>query len=153
MGLDVSYYSGLKKIDCVYDEDGNPIDPVTKEEIHDAIIIEKNSFEAGSYSGYNEWRERLARLGGYQRGWHDYKKDYSYSAGAWAETGGPFWELINFSDCEGSIGSVVSAKLYKDFVQYREEALKITDHGFIRLYDKSQEAFRVASNNGVVTFN
>ena len=38
------------------------------------------------------------------------------------EPGSPFEEFINFSDCEGCIDWETSAKLYQDFVDWRDRA-------------------------------
>ncbi len=89
MGLDITAYSKLKKLDVVFDASGEPIDPVTREVLpwqgymqacvnsdfpgragsleHGACYSYESSigFCAGSYSGYNAWREALATLAGY----------------------------------------------------------------------------------------
>jgi hypothetical protein len=65
-------------------------------------------FRAGSYSGYNHWREQLcaAALGVHPKEvWED---PASFD-------GRPFVELINFADNEGAIGPKTSAKLLADF--------------------------------------
>jgi hypothetical protein len=59
-----------------------------------------HAFRAGSYSGYNWWRNQLALMA------------YGKSAEEiWREPNpsGPFIELIDFSDCEGVIGPIVAA--------------------------------------------
>src|SRR5216117_1196420 len=114
MGLDITAYRQIKKLDCEV-KDGEPIGPNCqpldwKEYAHlysyppwmdraDGIedgyysFAEAMKFRAGSYSGYNNWRNDLARLAG----WKDDEE-------AWKATEGPFWELINFADNEGVIG-------------------------------------------------
>src|SRR3972149_5024711 len=62
---------------------------------------EKLSFRAGTYSSYNQWRDQLAQL-----------------------AQGAFLELINFSDCEGAIGSKTSTKLLKDFQDHEQKTRK-----------------------------
>ena len=47
---------------------------------------------------------------------------YAGADDAWERTDGPFWELINFSDCEGVIGPKTSAKLAGDFAAFQEKA-------------------------------
>jgi|APSaa5957512622_1039677.scaffolds.fasta_scaffold71491_2 hypothetical protein len=62
-------------------------------------------FRAGSYSGYSAWRRWLCTLVygmDIEKFWDEAKE-------------GPFWELLNFSDCEGFIGPKTSAKLAGDF--------------------------------------
>jgi hypothetical protein len=105
------------------------------------------SFRVGSYSGYNHWREELAKGGGYP------KYADSYAEGAWNHyDNGPFWELINFSDCEGFIGPKTSLKLFKDFEKYEKEFEPHNEY-FKKIYDNFKEAFKVASENGVVDFH
>jgi hypothetical protein len=64
----------------------------------------------------------------------------------------PFYELINFSDCEGIIGPEVSTKLYNDFVKF-EVVAKNEEEYFYRKYKDWMKAFKVASNKGVVSFH
>ena len=72
-------------------------------------------FRAGSYSGYNEWRDHLARMAVGMSA----KKIW---ASGWK---GPFVELINFPDNEGVIGPVVAAKLAKDFAEFEHRAEEV----------------------------
>lgn len=101
-------------------------------------------FRAGSYSGYNQWRNELAVFSGYED-----DKD------AWKKEFGPFWELIYFSDCEGCIDFEISKKLYKDFCDFDDKA-KIYDRNedsyFYQKYNSWKDAFELASNNGCVSF-
>lgn len=72
----------------------------------------QTAFRAGSYSGYNWWREILAKLVG-----------ITDINAFWIKTGGinnrkgkePFFELINFSDCEGTLPLRECKRLKKDF--------------------------------------
>ena len=116
-------------------------------------------FHAGSYSGYGVWREKLAQLAGYEA--IPYTKSYgdriefmSYSAAAWKSKGGPFWELINFSDCEGYIGSEDAAKLYKDFVDHAKKAKKMFKHDpdFMQRYNSWKKVMKIVSKGGLVRF-
>ena len=124
---------------------------------------EQHSFRAGSYSGHNEFRNQLAKAAGYERG----------ASTAWdLETpyGPPFMELINFSDAEGLIGPTISQKLYNDFLKHEDEIMNTIDQWYLkmvpgqewdleevrwfkRLYEDWKEAFRIASDNGVVSFH
>lgn len=113
-------------------------------------------FRAGSYSGYGEWRNQLAELAGYPAKRHipGFKPaEDSYAAGAWATTQGPFWELIHFSDCEGTIGPVVSAKLAKDFADFQDRADEHGDDYFRKKYAEWRRAFETASDSGAVDFH
>lgn len=108
-------------------------------------------FRAGSYSGYNEWRDDLAHT------------MHNVSAREiWDNLdhfkGKPFIELINFSDCEGYIGPEVAAKLYGDFAAYRPTYEKahdrVGDHVWLmQKYDDWQRAFEMAGGGGMVVFH
>ena len=79
-------------------------------------------------------------------------------------------ELINFSDAEGLIGPTISQKLYSDFVDYEDKVMNTVDQWYLkmvpgqewdlqevrwfkRLYEDWKEAFRIASDNGIVSFH
>ena len=122
MGLDIAYYGGK----------GN------------------GGFRAGSYTGYNDWRNRLAELA---LGMKD--RD------VWAVEGKvkAFGELIHFSDCEGTLETDTCKKLAKDFRDYAAEIkakLNLKDNEedrwFWYLYEQWQEAFESAADGGRVEF-
>lgn len=175
MGLDVTAYRQLRKLDVVFDADGEPIDPVTRKEVeYDLFAVvnpnfpgraaeiehkaaykaeESDSFRAGSYSAYSQWREDLAQLAGYPLGEYEKygKKWPSYCVACWNGATGPFSELINFSDCEGVIGATVSAKLANDFADFQD---RVGQNGhFARIYDNFRRAFEMASDGGAVAFH
>ena len=120
---------------------------------------ESAHFRAGSYSGYNQWRERLAELAGYEPSPHPgilHAGEPSSAATVWADPKpGPFVELINFSDCEGVIGPVTSAKLAQDFAAFQEQADAVEDwEGWFReQYAKWRTAFETAAQGGCVEFH
>lgn len=180
MGLDITAYRKLTKIDAVFDEDGEPIDPATREpldyedydlkayinpdfpgradEIIDrAVYAAEDSLglHAGSYSGYNRWREQLAILAGYKSGkYEQYGRNYeSHCVPCWNGATGPFSELINFSDCEGVIGASVSAKLAKDFAEFQGAADAHEDERFRTKYAEWRAAFEMAADGGAVQFH
>jgi hypothetical protein len=73
----------------------------------------------------------------------------------WNGNKGPFSELINFSDCEGTIGSEISKKLLKDFEEYKSKAEKIEDKyslDFHENYNNWIKALTLASDNGCIIF-
>ena len=170
MGLDITAHKNLIKVvgDNLFDEDGelndwdnhfqlhiNPHYPDRASDISDGCVYssgESLGFRAGSYGGYNGWREELARLAGYEfvKGESD---RHGFSRGAWNSGEGPFWEIINFSDCGGVIGSEVSKKLLKDFCDFEEKAEGHESDNFKRLYKEWRGAFELASNNGCVDFH
>ena len=144
MGLDISYYGRLERGETPADgEYGypdvfqpfiNPSFPGRAAGIEPDVWYKRDEagdFRAGSYSGYGAWRAALASV---------------------AE--GAFWELINFSDCEGTIGPVVSAKLAKDFETHRDRIQdEVRDEYFMHLYDAWMKAFQTAADGGCVTFH
>lgn len=182
MGLDITAYHHLKKLDCVFSEDGEPIDASTREaldydlrayinpdfpsranDLIDRAVYAANQsrgFSAGGYGGYNAWRNELAKMAGYPEGtYKQYGKDWpSHCVACWGGAQGPFAELINFSDCEGTIGAATSAKLAADFAQFDEKAKAHSatlERGdwFYPLYQEWRKAFEMASDSGAVDFH
>lgn len=168
MGLDISAYSKVKRLESFKaDEYGEPegIESVNvcnsdyKERagniIHGYYTYEKEyGFRAGSYSGYNNWREQLSELAGYPLGEYGFGGQLmvSHSGGAWKSTGGAFWELIDFSDCEGVIGTEVCQKLLKDFKEYDDRAKSVGEY-FYELYKEWTEAITIAADGGFIDFH
>lgn len=71
-------------------------------------------------------------------------------------TGEPFYELINFSDCQGIIGTEVAAKLAADFAAHQEKADRFGqgDGGwYARKYADWRKAFDLASDGGFIQFH
>lgn len=166
MGLDITSYMNLKKIDATVDEfnenvayDANGMQLlrdewvnlwVDKDFIRHADGIEDGIYTfddcggdtISSHSYYNTWRDELETM---------------------VATDGrkPFGELINFSDCEGVIGTLTSAKLLADFLewddiaeQFGREVANFSDPtSFYRIYSKFREAFKMAAENGAVIFH
>lgn len=107
-------------------------------------------FRAGSYSGYNHWREQLAALVDTtpERVWNGHVPP-------------AFRELINFSDAEGTLGGAVCAKLAKDFAEWQDRATEyaktIVDpqsrEWFLAKYADWRKAFDLASGDGAVDFH
>lgn len=172
MGLDITAYKGLVLANGNdgFDEVGELKDgfesfyvnedfPGRADDIksrHAYTATDSFGFRAGSYGGYNLWREQLAQLAGWVPIQHTprWGEPYeSYAAAAWAASEGPFWELINFSDCEGTIGSAVSKKLAEDFAKYQSKADKHYDDWFKQRYNHWRKAFEMASENGCVSFH
>ena len=104
-------------------------------------------FRAGSYSGYNKWRDELARRA----------LDLP-AATVWEDPSrfveAPFFELINFSDCEGTIGPDAAADLATDFCALRARiaaqplANPQEETWFMDVHDQFQEAFELAASGG-----
>lgn len=125
----------------------------------DTFDTVQHHFRAGSYSGYNGFRDRLSKaLLGVEASavWED---PASFE-------GRPGYEMIDFSDCEGVISSSVADKLHKDLVGNREVFEKHLIEEFdadndkpfdpisldMETYDDFIYAFKLASENGVVVY-
>jgi hypothetical protein len=166
MGLDVTWYRGCTPAP---DADPNDWENVARASVvpefasradgieHGALFTFEKSggFRAGSYSGYNEWREGLAKLAGYpalEIAGDDLRKPHCRAA--WAgevEEGAPFFPLVDFSDCEVTIGPQTSARLAKDFADHQAKA---GERGwFAEQYAKWRNAFEQAAHGGFVDFH
>ena len=178
MGLDIVALKKVAKVEVELDEDGDPIDDEWWDKVvrvyadgnrgqHDHLenkafysYEDRFSFRAGSYSGYSMWRDTLAKLAGYpETEYTSYSGDRkSHAAAAWGGgmEGSPFVELIDHSDCEGTIGPVTAAKLAKDFAEFEERARNF-DGGehhewFVAQYLLWKEAFEFAADDGMLIF-
>jgi hypothetical protein len=103
---------------------------------------EQHSFSAGSYSGYNAWRDSLALLAGFSSYQH-----------ACDSANGPFWELLFMSDCEGVIGPKTAAKLVEDFAMYQAQADTVERTYFTERYNEWRKVFEIAAKGGCVKFH
>jgi hypothetical protein len=152
MGLDVSAYSNVRLIkqydsrEQFYEDRTIPSDvvfvsstyvdnPSFPDQLGDSNLVSCGlyvynnayGFRAGSYSGYNNWRDRLSRtvMGvPAEEVWHNPDKYRDK----------PFYHIINFSDCEGIIAGNVAVESFEDFRStYREVVLDVGNHGFERV--------------------
>lgn len=178
MGLDITAYSRIWPIDAVENENGEAIDPRSGEEVSftfrayvnpdfpgRADEIESRAFYGAvdwldfgmGYSEYNHWRNSLAELAGYPAVPADIYwtggNHMRHDRGAWNADSGPFWELINFSDCEGTIGTKVAAKLAADFAQFDAQAAERKNIRFYERYREFRAAFELAAEGGAVRFH
>lgn len=109
-------------------------------------------FRAGSYSGYNSWRNQLCQMA------HGISDEELWNTPEKYQ-GKPFYELIDFSDCEGYIGHIFCKKLAKDFEEHYEKAKEFFNNpsdltGYnIGKYEQFMKAFQIASENGIVNFH
>lgn len=103
-------------------------------------------FRGGSYSGYNEWRDQLSQL---MLG--------SPAKFVWGHrpmfVGRPFYELIDFSDATGIIGTIACQKLAGDFARFQEKADMHPDGYFREKYAQWRRAFEIAAQGGYVDFS
>lgn len=176
MGLDVTAYSGLQFIESMDDIEAFEEKYWTGSELtatyvskydggfpeHLGSLIKgsvysfKNEydFRAGSYSGYNYWRDLLSRAAlkvPAQTVWKnpDQFRDL------------PFYWLVNFSDCEGYIGPEKCAILLKNFTELRatvEASLPASDTAwppdeFMTRYDMWMTALQLAADGGMLMFS
>jgi hypothetical protein len=134
MGLDIRAYSNIKRVEnqsitnCESDnlikiwtdnfpdhcefEDGYYDETHTTREYH---------FSAGSYRSYNKFRDILSYLIHGVPASTIWEDEYSYQSK-------PFVEMLNFSDCEGIIGTLFSEKLYHDFKDNRDRFIRNLRH-------------------------
>lgn len=175
MGLDITAYSKIQKLDVPVDDDGEPLDwsgnmfvvcvnddfgPERWAGLVDRGVYgyeEVHSFRAGSYGGYNAWRDELARIAGYPLAQYESfgMQRESHAAHAWKHPNSPlpFIELVNFSDCEGVLCAAVAAKLAKDFSEWDERMAASTVPWFKERYDEWRKALELAADGGCVCFH
>jgi hypothetical protein len=110
-----------------------------------------HGFRAGSYSGYNQFRRGISQIILGKMPEEIWGNETSYM-------GKPFFELINFSDCEGHFGPLVSKKLHKDFVDNRDKyiaeiaPLNPYPGYYEKVYDDFMLGFEIASDEGILQF-
>lgn len=169
MGVDITAYTNIRKSSVTDDEDSDGFHAYDNPNFAGrACGLVTGTYEYDdaveglslSYGGYNQWRNRLAEIAGWPA--VEYKREYEtiprmrHDAAAWQAESGPFWELINFADNEGTIGTEVCAKLARDFAEFQSKADALQrDHGFFkRTYDSMRAAFEAAAaNRGAVNFS
>lgn len=107
-------------------------------------------FRAGSYGTYNVWRELLSvyALGVKPETVWRYPERYVDQ---------PFFELVNFSDCEGMIGPAACVDLAQDFAEHPEVREKLLaeepDGYYASKFDDWAKAFALAADTGLVDFH
>lgn len=177
MGLDITAYSNIKITNYTgynydTDEDGdmdydihvqfylNPHYPNHVEGISNKYVYEYEDsydFRAGSYGGYFKFREELAKLAGYPVAINIYntKETGHFYYVTQVANSGPFYELINFSDCEGTISHQVCQKLYDDFIKFKDIAMQDDKlHPYYQqVYNDFITALELAKNNGALSFH
>lgn len=177
MGLDISAYRGLTKLDVVFNSDGELLDaathlPITeyfKAYVNSDFPGRENWIEHGavysftyhervfsrSYSGYSRWRETLSKVAGYPPV-HLGNGKFSHAAAAWenlVEPDAPFYELINFADNEGVIGPETAARLLRDFRAFDGRAKDTTDDDFYEGYCDMRRGLEIAADGGALDFH
>ena len=106
---------------------------------------ESFGFRAGSYGGYNQWRRQLCELVHKITPNEIWENQEEHKDKA-------FFNLICFSDCEGTIGSIMANSLAKDFQDHQHIVDELNDEYFKEKYAEWREAFELASDDGAVHF-
>ena len=177
MGLDIFAYGGLVEATGLRLDDNNQVvDALTGRYAEEVVVFFENDehfldrasnlkklvpyvysdefhFRAGSYMNFSDWRNWLAGLAGYPSTIdpdEPYSMNFPRTWGAFQANGGPFWELIYFTDCNGVIDGKTSQKLLHDFCSHLEQAGDVGSYS--RMYQKFMKAFKVGANNGAVVF-
>lgn len=106
----------------------------------DTENTDEHSFRAGSYGGYNQWRDDLR---------------VQFNPEVKPEL--PFYELIYFADNEGTIGPKACRDLAYDFNTNREAYFALTGTGYDgrydqELYDRWTVAMMLGESDGLVRF-
>ena len=164
MGLDVTWYRRLRPVpECVDIRDGvgwcdehvsffdNPDFPGRAEGVETEMCYDVGTDDCGevfcsSYSAYSRWRTALSRMAlgvDSERVWEEWP---NYA-------GKPFAELINFSDCEGTIGPVVATRLAADFAAFDERARETMSDNHYRIYRSFADGCAAASDGGALRFH
>lgn len=159
MGLDISAYEHV-----IYENDGRAVEDPSEGFVrlsHGTAFEERGNglaaglyrhegetigFPCGPYSSYGEWRARLCRAILSVEPQAVWQNEEQFAAE-------PFYELINFSDCEGVIGPLSSGRLAAAFKENREKFALIADGYDLKLYDNFASAFALAAHDGAVDFH
>lgn len=162
MGLDITSYSNLKKgkesEDSIYI--GKGPQHVARHQYSEGwyeptLKTEGHGFRAGSYGGYNQFRNSLCVA------IHGVEVEEFWSNDVYKGTA--FYELLDFSDCEGVIGVEESKKLHSEFLLHRDtfknyiENIDGDEDGFMEeyfmeKYDDWTLAFKISSQQGALLF-
>lgn len=113
-----------------------------------ASLGESWGFHGGSYSGYNRFREVLCQAA------YGLAIDPHYVWGNLdAFRDKPFFELIDFSDCEGCIGPEACIDLAKDFDDWPAVGTFMAEQDWGYHYGEWNRAFHEAAGSGLVDFH
>jgi len=152
MGLDVTAYKNIKIVEdeepeYYFSNTGFPQSNMKYLENREIQIEfdEDFHFRAGSYSGYNQFRNELCKIANNITAKELWDLDN--------ESFKLFYWLINFTDCDGYIGASYCKILYDEFVKYEDEVKSNLQEYYHIIYDNFKEAFRIGSVNGLVSFH
>ena len=174
MGLDIMYVSKVKTADELlglgeelYEEFTFGVADEFKERCHSFPLSKgtgvvyltpeskTDSFRAGSYGGYNQFRNLLC--------WaiHGICVEDFWNSRNWDEE--EFGALLDFSDCEGTMCYSVVAELnrsfknnkkrFREFLKSKESDISLDDvQYFMEKYDDWTKATEIASDKGLLIF-
>lgn len=153
MGLSCIAYHNIQEY-MGEDEDGgkffynHPAFPYAARDISENIRYTyewSDGFLNCSYTTFGQWRRWLAC----SVGWDSFEDAVSNG-----KLGDPFYELLNFSDCEGVLGTRVCKKLLKDFLTYEDKIKECCDNDdfFFIYYLQWIRGLEAASNQGCIEF-
>ena len=134
MGLDTRVYDNVKIADFIKIEDEDDYDFITyvaspswdfkiknleKDRKYNGDRVSLDDI-AYSYGTHNRFREHLIKMMR-RNDLVDYKGEIAWDALV-KENRLPFYDFINFSDCEGVLDWEINEKIYKDFNDWHNEA-------------------------------
>lgn len=151
MGLDISVYKDLKSSndeDCRFNVFNAECFKGRNTSIEYGLYTGDKiyDFRAGSYIAYNGFRRALANLINLtpETVWENQDK--------FIHT--PFYEIINFSDCEGSFDVKTCSDLYIDFIDYKDKAEKEMGEWHYEIYNDFIEALKLTiENKGILIYH
>lgn len=159
MGLDVSVYQNIKKVELENDDSEEFYE---NQDFRAFVICDEwkykvknlvyDSYYTGDvvgpdfgypYSAHMHFRNQLASITG-DMNWTNEVDETK-----------PYFELLYFADNEGCLDWEISEKLYNEFVDNRELAMSKLgyDEAFVRRYDIWTEIFKLGKDKGVVVFH
>jgi hypothetical protein len=165
MGLNISAYRGLKMaigngkaedgeidydryfhawgVDCTESACPGRAGSIVQDAIYE--YKERIDFRAGSYTYYLGFRDWLAQLAGYKSLVEYWMND---------NPNADFYELINFSDCEGVIGSVAAGELLNDFQKHTATVNQMTAQcDYPETFVAWKRACELAADNGAISLH
>jgi len=152
MGLNIAGYSNIRNIEkfdvngdwrtCLF-SDGYEQSNMPETEGYIKFDYDESKDISFSYSTYDSFRNSLSlKSNGMteEELWNSNNKNLK------------FYYIINFSDCEGYIGTSYCKILYDEFTKYEEDIIPLFDNYYKGIYLNLKEIFRLGSNNGFVDF-
>lgn len=155
MGLDIYAYAdvdlnndlnpeGRGTINITGHEDMNRLAPLVPG-LYDCCGT-RLTFYVGTYSGYGEFRRQLCLMA-----LNTEPENVWENPSLWE--GHPFYEMIDFTDSDGFLGTEAAQNLAKDFADFQERANAVPDENFRELYKWFRVAFEIGEKDGLVRFS